>query len=215
MNGSHIGSTEVRQARLADLPFIDHLHRRENDAIGFWPRAALEGKIAKKEAFVGRINGEATSFLLATPFYRGNPRQGAIYAACVQYDARRRAVATSLIEAYLATLDPEALSVSLWCNSELEANLFWACRGFEPQGYRYGGSARPRKHILWQKALRPGAPLPSRPVATRGGFIGDIRTVLPLPEGWTVGQELICPPSPHRLRGRDRERAAMAYLASL
>ena len=71
----------------ADLAYVVELQKRNGEAVGFIPRAALSEKIDRGQIHLTTENGEPAGYLhhgsLAVPEVR-------IFQAAVQYDARRR-----------------------------------------------------------------------------------------------------------------------------
>ena len=51
------GGVHIRPATLADLPFIDALQKQTSKAVGFMPRAQLEGKVNRHEVLVAEGGG--------------------------------------------------------------------------------------------------------------------------------------------------------------
>jgi GNAT superfamily N-acetyltransferase len=122
------GAGIVRAAGPADLPYVVHLQKRNTDALGFLPRAALAEKIGRGQIWLSLENGRPAGFLhhgsLAVPEVR-------IFQAAVQYDARRRQLGLALVQDLAdRAADAGARGLSLRCLSFLEANDFWRAAGF-------------------------------------------------------------------------------------
>src|SRR5437762_2871913 len=65
---------DVRRATPVDLPFVVALQKRDHEALGFIPRAALAEKIERDQLLLVRENGDPAGFLhhgsLAVPEVR-------------------------------------------------------------------------------------------------------------------------------------------------
>ncbi len=57
------GDVHVRPATLADLPFIDALQKQTSKAVGFMPRAQLEGKVRRGDVLVAEGKAEGVEEL--------------------------------------------------------------------------------------------------------------------------------------------------------
>ena len=126
----------VIRATAADLAYVVALQKRNHEALGFIPRAALSEKIDLGRIWLTCENGEPAGYLhhgsLAVPEVR-------IFQAAVQYDARRRhhglALVADLVE---RAREAGAQGISLRCLDFLDANDFWTAAGFERIGTEPG-----------------------------------------------------------------------------
>src|SRR5215218_3775502 len=77
----------ILPATPADLAYVVALQKRNGEALGFIPRAALSEKIDLGRIWLATENGDPAGYLhhgsLAVPEVR-------IFQAAIQYDARRR-----------------------------------------------------------------------------------------------------------------------------
>jgi ribosomal protein S18 acetylase RimI-like enzyme len=126
----------VVAATPADLAYVVALQKRNHEALGFIPRAALAEKIELGRIWLARENGDPAGYLhhgsLAGPEVR-------IFQAAVQYDARRRRHGLALVAGLLRrAADAGARGVSLRCLDALDANDFWTDAGFERIGTEPG-----------------------------------------------------------------------------
>ena len=118
----------LRAATPADLAYVVSLQKRNHEALGFIPRAALAEKIDLGRIWLAAENGDPAGYLhhgsLAVPEVR-------IFQAAVQYDARRRHLGLALVADLVARARAAgARGVSLRCLDFLDANDFWLAAGF-------------------------------------------------------------------------------------
>lgn len=119
---------EVRRATLADIPYIEHLRRKESEAVGFIPVQRYEMEIDGRRhgsILLAIENGDPVGFLYATHNCTGVTH---IQQVAVQEDARRADRATALVNAAQKERD---WLISLRVAADLEAVGFWAALGFE------------------------------------------------------------------------------------
>src|SRR5689334_11632091 len=150
------GAGIVRAAGPADLPYVVHLLKRNTEALGFLPRAALAEKIELRQIWLSLENGEPAGFLhhgsLAAPEVR-------IFQAAVQYDARRRHLGLALVQDLAdRAAAAGARGISLRCLSFLDANDFWEAAGFTRLGAEPGAKGTLN---VWAKQLEPASSAPS------------------------------------------------------
>jgi ribosomal protein S18 acetylase RimI-like enzyme len=122
------GLAPVLRAAPSDLAYVVALQKRNHEALGFIPRAALAEKIDLGRIWLATENGDPAGFLhhgsLAVPEVR-------IFQAAVQYDARRRHLGLALVADLVARARAAgAAGVSLRCLDFLDANDFWTAAGF-------------------------------------------------------------------------------------
>lgn len=197
---------EVRPAVLSDLAFIDDLQKQFSRQVGYFPKQAIEAFIEKHLVCIAFENGQKAAYLLGRRTYLKNQDTAIIYQAAVDYDARRHAIGSALVDIYCKCLGPGTRLVSLWCAQDLEANLFWEANGFTAIAYRAGSRRKKRIHIFWQKRITEEESVRLWfPSHTSGGWMREARIVLPLGPGehWSQPDTLILPVS----AGNDEEKA--------
>lgn len=118
----------IVRATPADLAYVVALQKRNGEALGFIPRAALSEKIDLGQIYLATENDDPAGYLhhgsLAVPEVR-------IFQAAIQYDARRRHHGLALVADLVARAsDAGARGVSLRCLDFLDANDFWRAAGF-------------------------------------------------------------------------------------
>lgn len=143
-----------------DFPYVVDLQNKNRISVGFLPTVAIREYFDRSQIWVARENGDPCGYLLfgshrhVRPVYDMGTMK--IIQACVQYDARRVAHATRLVQALeLKAVQDGYERIALWCAEDLEANVFWRSMGFSNCGTRIGGTSRkkPRIHNRWIKAL--------------------------------------------------------------
>lgn len=120
----------------SDLSYVVDLQKRNPEALGFIPRAALMEKIERSQIHLAIENGQPAGFLhhgsLKVPEVR-------IFQAAIQYDARRRKLGLALVQDVIdRAVAAGAGAVSLRCLDFLDANDFWTAAGFEQVGTEVG-----------------------------------------------------------------------------
>ena len=126
----------IVRATPADLAYVVALQKRNHEALGFIPRAALAEKVDLGRIWLATENGEPAGYLHHGSLARPEVR---IFQAAVQYDARRRHVGLSLVADLLARArSAGAGGVSLRCLDFLDANDFWTAAGFTLLGTEPG-----------------------------------------------------------------------------
>jgi N-acetylglutamate synthase-like GNAT family acetyltransferase len=139
---------DVCLATPADLAYVVALQKRNGEAVGFIPRAALQEKIERRQILLVRENGDPAGFLhhgsLAKPEVR-------LFQAAIQYDARRRHHGLALVDMMMRrATEAGAKAVSLRCLDFLDANDFWTAAGFRLLGAEPG--ARGTLNV-WGKSI--------------------------------------------------------------
>src|SRR4051812_519522 len=70
----------VREATLADVPFIDQLQKLHRAGVGFMHRGTLEGKIKAREVLVAEdAGGQRVGYVIGTDRYFKHDDVGIIY----------------------------------------------------------------------------------------------------------------------------------------
>lgn len=168
----------VRVALLTDLKFLDHLQRRFSHQIGYLPLSALESRVKRGCIFIGFENGQPIGFVHGVSPYLKRKDLAIIYQAAIDYDVRRRAIGTLIVQSWHAAVAPHASQVVLWCGQDIEANLFWKALGFEALAWRPGSVIKGRIHVYW--SLGHGRFVPE---GTRDGLLQAKRPVYLFPPG--------------------------------
>ena len=144
----------VRKAKLADLPYIIDLSKKESHALGFIPKMAYSsaitgiktGKrwsnICNDKLFVITENDDLVGFCLAS-FGKINAgiKLGKIAQICLQEDARLLARGAALLKCvidYGKTV--RTFDWACGCADDLLSNLFWVSMGWVKTGQRKGKS---------------------------------------------------------------------------
>lgn len=126
----------VRQATPADLAYGVALQKRNHEALGFIPRAALAEKIDRGQILLASENGDPAGFLHHGSLAALEVR---IFQAAIQYDARRRHHGLALVDTMVRrATSAGARGLSLRCLDFLDANDFWTAAGFELLGREAG-----------------------------------------------------------------------------
>lgn len=215
----------VRKAVASDLKFINHLQDRFRHQIGYLPNQALLEYIASYHVQIAFENDAPAGFLLGRDSTRFVAGDAAIYQAAVEYDAQHRAVGTTLVDRFIATLAPSAFALHLWCAQDIEANLFWDAQRFEAVGWRLGSVTRQRLVLWWRRILNAERALPTAqlPTVVTPGLVRSRRVVFPIldGQGWRdvklsdATSALILPalPAAPRLSPDDDHRVQRGLLA--
>src|SRR4051794_40068339 len=143
----------VRVAVMEDLPFLDGLQKQHNKALGFFPRAQMEGYIRNgwvlvaEDAATRRVIG----YVASRDRYLKRDELGVIYQLCVSPGEQRKLVAAALVREVFARSAYGCKLYCCWCAQDLPANLFWQSMGFLPIAFRAGSKGKRRVHIFWQR----------------------------------------------------------------
>jgi hypothetical protein len=185
--GADPATGAVVRATPADLAYVVALQKRNHEALGFIPRAALSEKIDRGHLWLARENGEPAGYLhhgsLAVPEVR-------VFQAAVQYDARRRHHGLALVADFVARAKAAgARAASLRCLDFLDANDFWTAAGFSLIGTEPG--ARGTLNV-WGKVMNePGGSTGTNPSASSFDFHSRVhpcpRCGGPTMDTWTRG----------------------------
>src|SRR3954466_162248 len=133
----------VRVAGAGDYAFIDRLQAMHSKALGFMPRAQLQGKIAAGHVLVAEDAARLPiGYCMSQDRYFKRDDVGIIYQMNVLPTAQRKLVGAMLLK---AVFDRAAYGCKLfccWCAQDLEANYFWESLGFVPLAFRAGAGGR-------------------------------------------------------------------------
>jgi hypothetical protein len=205
----------VREATVADIPFIDELQKKHSRMVGFKQTKAIEGKINAGQVLVARasrpcvadagedtgetpvLREERVGYVIGQDQYFKRDDVGIIYQLNVAQGKQRGFVGATLLRAMFDRAAYGCRLFCCWCAQDIEANRFWEAMGFVPLAYRAGSEKKSRVHIFWQKRIRRGdveTPwwFPSQ---TTGGAMNADRLVLPIPPGthWSDAKPMILP----------------------
>jgi hypothetical protein len=215
-NARHV---TVREATLADVPFIDQLQKLHHKQLGFMRTSWIEGKIKAGQILIaeetrgqgdgetrGRAEGDVSpcplvslspcptplGYCISTDRYQKHDDIGIVYQMNVSPGRQRAFVGATLLK---AVFDRAAYGCKLfccWCAQDLAANRFWEAMGFVPLAYRAGSEKKRRVHIFWQKRIREGDTETAWwfPAATNAGAMNADRIVLPIPPGLRWSDEM-------------------------
>src|SRR5690349_13321404 len=147
----------VRDATLADVPFVDRLQKLHNDAVGFMRTSWIEAKIAKGEVIVATdAAGTPIGYCMGVDRYFKRDDVGIIHQMNVVPGRQRGLVGATLLRAMFDRAAYGCRLFCCWCAQDIEANRFWEAMGFVPLAYRMGSEKKARVHIFWQKRIRAG-----------------------------------------------------------
>src|SRR3990167_4440591 len=135
----------VRNAVLADSPFIDKLQKENSYAVGFIQRTIWDKYVfgGERNFFVLMCekNHDPVGYTLVTPGM-GHDRFVKIQQIAVRNDARRLHYGSALIEVIKKFCNQHGrIGARLRCRQDLESNFFWESLGF----FKYG---------VWKKGKR-------------------------------------------------------------
>jgi hypothetical protein len=142
----------VRPASLADLKYIDHLQRRNADALAFYPLSAFEREIPLGRVVLAEVNEEPCGYLYHGAFSICLK----IHQACIQYDLRGQLYGAAMVRWLAGIAETSSVhSITLRCGSDIDANRFWALMGFTCEAVTHGGIRRKRDINHWALKLQP------------------------------------------------------------
>jgi len=187
----------VRPATTADYPFIDRLQDMHSKALGFMPKAQLQGKIDAGHVLVAEDEMRLPiGYCMSQDRYFKRDDLGIIYQMSIAPAAQRKLVGATLLRAVFERAAYGCRLFCCWCAQDLEANHFWESLGFVPLAFRAGAGGK-RVHIFWQRRIRQGdATTPYWfPAKTDGGMMREDRLVLPIPPGvhWKDPMPILLP----------------------
>jgi GNAT superfamily N-acetyltransferase len=135
------------------VKYVDHLQRKNAEALSFYPITVFEREQSMGRIFLGLLNGQPAGYI-----YVGSGRDRVVrcHQVCIEYDARRRLYGAALVNAleqYASKL--LATRVRLRCGFDLDANSFWQSMGYHCVDVQQGGVRRMRKINVWEKLIAP------------------------------------------------------------
>src|SRR4051812_7430811 len=187
----------VRVAVMEDLPFLDSLQKQHSKALGFFPRAQMEGYIRNQWVLIAEQNGVPIGYVASRDRYLKRDELGVVYQLCVVPGVQRKLVGAALVREVFARSAYGCRLYCCWCAQDLEANFFWESMGFAPIAFRAGSAGKKRVHIFWQKRIVEGD-IETKwwyPSQTNQGAIREDRLVFPIPPGvhWKDVQAVVVP----------------------
>ncbi|MBA3272623.1 MAG: GNAT family N-acetyltransferase [Chthoniobacterales bacterium] len=209
----------IRDATMADVPFIDQLQKLHSNQVGFMRTSWIEAKIAKGEVIIAEsvVSGQLSvaseektagslhllttgNSQLATPLgycmgvdrYFKRDDVGIIHQMNVVPGRQRSFIGATLLKAMFERSAYGCRLFCCWCAQDLAANRFWESMGFVPLAFRAGSEKKGRVHIFWQKRIRAGDTQTPWwfPAKTDGGVMRADRIVLPIPPGLRWSDEM-------------------------
>lgn len=171
------GDGTLSIARTADLPFIRGLQKRFSNQLGFLPDAALREYVDRGRVLLCQDNGEPAGYLLRPRRLASLPSCVPLVQTAICYDAQRRALGLSLVEAAAAAalLDGRS-TLQAWCRADIEATQFWRAAGFVAVAQRRTANARGHALILFRRNLLDDGQLPPLHLPRRAGCRGALVT---------------------------------------
>jgi hypothetical protein len=197
----------TRVAMMADLPFLDALQKQHSKALGFFPRAQMEGYVQNGWVLVAEPSTEYSvpsteakplGYVISRDRYLKRDELGVVYQLCVVPGHQRGLIGASLIRAVFERSAYGCKLYCCWCAQDLAANHFWESLGFVPIAFRAGSTGKRRVHIFWQRRINVDDVSTAYwyPFQTNAGAIREDRLVFPIPPGthWTEVQAIALPP---------------------
>lgn len=133
------------------INYIDHLQKKNAEALSFYPKCVFEREAEKGRLFLGLLNGQPCGYI-----YVGAGPDVKCHQVCIQYDARRKLYGAALVTVMEDYANKkQAYSITLRCGFDLDANTFWKEMGYNCIDIQDGGIRRMRKINVWRKQLQP------------------------------------------------------------
>jgi ribosomal protein S18 acetylase RimI-like enzyme len=184
---------------MEDIPALDALQKKHGKALGFFPRAQMEGYVRNQWVLVAVQSGASPhpsplpkgegviGYIASRDRYLKRDELGIIYQLCVAPGAQRKLVGAALVREVFARSAYGCRLYCCWCAQDLAANHFWEAMGFAPIAFRAGSSGKKRVHIFWQKRIVEGDTETKwwYPSETNQGAIREDRLVFPSRRGRT------------------------------
>jgi GNAT superfamily N-acetyltransferase len=130
------------------LLYVDHLQKKNAEALSFYPKCVFERESEKGRIFLGILNGQPAGYL----YVGAHGKDVKCHQVCIEYDARKRLYGAALVQA-MEDYAQGSYSITLRCGFDLEANAFWAAMGYNCIAVQDGGIRRMRKINVWRKSL--------------------------------------------------------------
>jgi hypothetical protein len=189
----------TRLATSADLAFLDQLQKQHGKALGFFPRAQMEGYVENQWVLIAEdaATKRPLGYCASRDRYLKRDELGVIYQLCVSPGYQRGLIGATLIRDVFSRAAYGCRLFCCWCAQDLDANSFWESLGFVPIAFRGGSGKKKRVHIFWQRRIREGdATTPWWfPAKTDQGAMREDRLVLPIPPGkhWSDEMPVLAP----------------------
>lgn len=135
------------------LSFVDHLQRKNAEALSFYPMAVFEREAKHGRIFLGLLNGQPAGYI-----YVGSGQHQIVrcHQVCIEYDARRKLYGAALVAALETyAMQRNATRIRLRCGFDLDANSFWQSMQYSCVDIQQGGIRRMRKINVWEKLIGP------------------------------------------------------------
>jgi hypothetical protein len=176
------------------LAFIDALQKQHSRALGFFPRAQMEGYVENQWVLIAEdaATKQALGYCASRDRYLKRDELGVVYQLCVTQSAQRGLIGATLIREVFHRAAYGCRLFCCWCAQDLEANRFWESLGFVPIAFRGGSGKKKRVHIFWQRRIREGDTTTPWwfPAKTDQGAMREDRLVLPIPPGLRWSDEM-------------------------
>ncbi|HEV2296750.1 MAG TPA: GNAT family N-acetyltransferase [Tepidisphaeraceae bacterium] len=176
----------IRTATMDDLPFLDELQKQHSKALGFFPRAQMEGYVENGWVLIAEdaATKQRLGYCASRDRYLKRDELGVIYQLCVAPGQQRGLIGATLVKEVFERAAYGCRLFCCWCAQDLEANYFWESMGFVPIAFRAGSTGKKRVHIFWQRRIVEGDATPWwYPFKTDSGAIREDRVVFPIPPG--------------------------------
>ena len=177
----------IRAATMDDLPFLDALQKQHNKALGFFPRAQMEGYVRNQWVLIAEdsTTRQPLGYCASRDRYLKRDELGVVYQLCVSPGEQRKLVGAALIQSVFARSAYGCKLYCCWCAQDLAANHFWESMGFIPIAFRAGSTGKRRVHIFWQRRINVDDVTTPYwyPCQTNAGAIREDRLVFPIPPG--------------------------------
>lgn len=196
----------IRTAVAGDYAFVDRLQEMHSKALGFMPKAQLEGKIKLGEVLIAEDQARLpVGYCISSNRYLKRDELGVVYQMNVSPGQQRKLVGATLIKAVFDRAPYGCKLFCCWCAQDLDANYFWESLGFVPLAFRAGAKGK-RVHVFWQRRIREGDVTTPYwfPAKTDGGHMREDRVVLPIPPGvhWKEPMPILLPEAQKELPDR-------------
>lgn len=143
---------EVVRSHTGLIDYVDGLQRKNAEALSFYPKQVFEREAERGRLFLGMLNKEPCGYI----YVGAGGGDVKCHQVCIQYDARRRLYGAAIVGAMEDyAIKSDAMSISLRCGFDLDANDFWSALGYACIGIVDGGIRRMRKINVWRKQLQP------------------------------------------------------------
>jgi hypothetical protein len=197
----------TRVATMDDLPFLDALQKQHSKALGFFPRAQMEGYVDNQWVLIAEPSTEYSvpsteeakplGYVISRDRYLKRDELGVVYQLCVVPGNQRKLIGAALIQSVFERSAYGCKLYCCWCAQDLAANHFWESMGFVPIAFRAGSTGKRRVHIFWQRRINADDVVTPYwyPCQTNGGAIRADRLVFPIPPGthWAEVQAVALP----------------------